>query len=1411
LQGKVGAADPERRYLRNIFGLESVMSKCTTEVALRGILTVVIAVAFQATSFAQVSNARLATFDHAKETHFALSVTPDVEATGTVASDVVIYIDTSASQSGAFKRDSIAALKQILRNLNSEDRVKIMAVDLDPVALTPDFTSPASREVGEAIKSLNKRVALGTTDMEAMLNQAATEFPADAKNKKNVIYIGDGVSADNLFETNEFENVVSKLIDNQVTVSSFAIGPERNVEIMAALANHTGGNVLVDSSADGSVKDAAVALARTVQGSVLWPTDGKMDDSVVEMFPARFPPMRLDRDTIVLGTLTDREPLSLSVSGVVDGQNVSVKWDVAAETSNDEFAFLPGMIRDARNDRGLRLPTIGSAGLREFARARAEKSMELSDLTQKALASGDVQAAERLGQGAIANSLDPASTRKALVAMAPLYKVQEGVFSDPQDDPFGEPGALDLPPSEDTTPVGPPVPAQLIAPAMDPAPESVQPPIVDSTSNGIFLQNDDEEDEVQQLLKSRGARGANILQDVDDLQEVVNQRATTKVRFEIEQAQRELRITPDLAIDRLKSTLDTIRMSPDLYPETRANLSATLESSLQSARRKKLEFDEAVARRNQNIAITTELAERGRRRQRNEDRLETLIESFNALLIEENYVDAVAVTEEAFAIAPHNPAVTAASEFGRLARNYDKELKLRREKQEAFMLAMFEANKATVPYPGNPLMIFPDPDEWREKVLRRDKYKNFRLAGSENEEKILKALELPAEFSYDETSWLDVKEDLEQKYGFNIVLTASAEDDALTEDEVFTSNLSGIRLKNALRILLAEKNATFVVKDETLQIISIDEKDDPKWFVTDVYNVADLVAPRQNFGGGGLGGGGLGGGGLGGGGLGGGLGGGGLGGGGLGGGGLGGGAFCIQNTSADVNFKDAGLVDKTPVKSEVKRQPKAVNLDAAGKPAIAWKEYFSDKFVNPADVRATVRKLMKDNQPKEVVSVVMGAIDNGQLQGWMYEALVLAMQVAGDDQKQIERALMSAVDLSSEPDDVLMAANYMAANGMKARSLRLLKSFARGNPTRHEPFVIGLKTAQEIDDLDAIKWATIGIAEQEWPGHPEIVDKARFASKAIIKTLQADGKTAELASYQNRLQQARERDCVIEVTWTGDADLDHAVFEPGGTVCSASQPRTVSGGIMMGDKFSPDKNHNGSITERYVLPKGFAGNYQLSIRRIWGEVTSGKVTVTITHHYNNPEREKSMTKQVKLGKYLALVNFNLAQGRRTENLVDHEIRTYARERMELDRRALTQQLRKARSSEAASEYFSNQVAIDAQDLGGLGGLGNLVGNRNAVGFQPQTTLIPEGANMNATASTADRLYVIVSPTPQFTQIAEVSTFNILSDADNAVGNAGAVGGGGGAGGGLGGGGLGGGIGVGGGGGFGGGGFGGGGF
>src|SRR5262245_5574804 len=82
-------------------------------------------------SFAAPPDNRMATFETSTgETYFALSLSPSDTAPA-AHRDIVILVDTSASQTGLFRDDSFTALRALLNKLSDSDRVQIMAVDVN--------------------------------------------------------------------------------------------------------------------------------------------------------------------------------------------------------------------------------------------------------------------------------------------------------------------------------------------------------------------------------------------------------------------------------------------------------------------------------------------------------------------------------------------------------------------------------------------------------------------------------------------------------------------------------------------------------------------------------------------------------------------------------------------------------------------------------------------------------------------------------------------------------------------------------------------------------------------------------------------------------------------------------------------------------------------------------------------------------------------------------------------------------------------------------------------------------------------------------------------------------------------------------------------------------------------------------
>jgi hypothetical protein len=121
------------------------------------------------------------------------------------------------------------------------------------------------------LAKLRARTPLGSTDLPKGLQSAIKSFDPEATRPRCVVYIGDGASRAKWMGPEQVRPLVEQLRAERVTVSSLAIGPQRNVLMLSTLANQTGGVVLVDSDEVPSSM-AGNQLALSAQAIVYWPT-----------------------------------------------------------------------------------------------------------------------------------------------------------------------------------------------------------------------------------------------------------------------------------------------------------------------------------------------------------------------------------------------------------------------------------------------------------------------------------------------------------------------------------------------------------------------------------------------------------------------------------------------------------------------------------------------------------------------------------------------------------------------------------------------------------------------------------------------------------------------------------------------------------------------------------------------------------------------------------------------------------------------------------------------------------------------------------------------------------------------------------------------------------------------------------
>ena len=381
----------------------------------------------------------------------------------------------------------------------------------------------------------------------------------------------------------------------------------------------------------------------------------------------------------------------------------------------------------------------------------------------------------------------------------------------------------------------------------------------------------------------------------------------------------------------------------------------------------------------------------------------------------------------------------------------------------------------------------------------------------------------------------------------------------------------------------------------------------------------------------------------------------------------------------------------------------------------------------------------------------------------MYETLGIAMDLDGRSKSDIERAVMSACDFSTTADQLMLIANYLSHIGMDSRSLDVYRQVTKLPGLHPEAYALGLKAAQRAKDESGIRWATVGILGNSWPTEQqEIYDTAFRVAKALLEKLEAANDPGA-AEYKSQLQMALSRDVVIKVSWTGDADIDLIVEEPGGTTCSLQQPRTTGGGVCSGDVANQDAENKATpLSEKYQNAQAFAGTYRARLRKIYGDVEAGKVIVDVFKHL-------WYGKQVHERQHLAvrddsdvMVVFELEDGRRTQSLQVQEVEV-ALKRQEADEPV---------GPGPAIGSFSDPRIGAGIGSGGRSWFGS------PFGIEWSTWSRRISARYSDVARTAfkcwpqgvvsaDRRYVRITSSPSFTGIGDVSTFSFASQVQSA--------------------------------------------
>ena len=767
---------------------------------------------------------------------FAWQIKPVLTVKAAQPRDLLIMVDTSASQVGIALERSRQIIAALLKDASPSDRIDIWTANINNIAATRSLTDgfqPATdaRLHAAVAKLADAEYAAGAVDLKAALDRVIGQFSNKPGRDQVILYLGDGESAASRQPLTEAERIQlgQRLADREIAFFAVPLGLKVNAYNLHGLATLSGGTVVrvpEDLSTVKSRTDAATQLRTAFAAPILRPESVTFSNDVAEIYPTRLPPLRTDRTTLVLGKLHRETPaLTATIVGRVGEQKVTVNLAERLPEAKSENFFLHAMLQQWKSAADKDAPALLAAD-RSLAMASAQFSLYRDEYLAQgvwAISSDKLDHAEKLFLAAA--QIDPESVdaqagvrvvRKMRSGDLSREKLQKALAGSKEVNRLQDLGQDAPAPGAVAQPVAPAGPAAGSDPAIERA----------RAAQAII-------DQEFRVLVDETLRQSRRLRDAD----------------------------PDAAYEDLKRQRDGVLSNEQLSPLTRRRLVADLEAAMRDIQVRGAEIKRQLAAQRERIAASRQRLTEFDRQLTLEEQTRARIAAFKELMqqarFELAYSEAQVMIQERISrglTVP--PEAAAAYRIGQAATNLREARELKRLRQERYLLTMMQVEKSFVPYPDEPPVHFPPASVWRELTARRQEaYTSSSLGPAVPEsmkrlESILEGQRVNLDTPLNGLSVKALIDTLRDKYQIPFfvredLFRAQGAIEPINDKKFqITSSLNGVTLGSFLDVVLLDIDASYIVRPEYIEIVPASFRLTQKQFRA--FEVADLVIPIPN-------------------------------------------------------------------------------------------------------------------------------------------------------------------------------------------------------------------------------------------------------------------------------------------------------------------------------------------------------------------------------------------------------------------------------------------------------------------------------------------------------------------------------------------------------------------------------------
>ncbi len=348
--------------------------------------------------------------------------------------------------------------------------------------------------------------------------------------------------------------------------------------------------------------------------------------------------------------------------------------------------------------------------------------------------------------------------------------------------------------------------------------------------------------------QAESVTGGTILDPMAQQQLAATQRLMSEVTGEIAAAEANQESEPLVVAERLQA-LRTRVSQADLDGAKRKQMLTIVDRAITAHQIYMSTNKSAIDQNMRNRQVTEHMALEDEARYKVEQQVASLVETYNDLMAKHSYAEAEVVAKQVFVIDPDSTTSRLLMANARNARRSMEYEEIKTQKENGFVDAMNNVDKAATPISDDQLYQFPDAPTWNAisaKRLNRD-VPESRRGMSPAETAIWDKLKQPILVDFKSRPLVEVVRTLSDMTGILIHIDqASLAAEGYSSDMPITLSLpSQISLQSALNLILNSQNLDFVVRNEVLMITSA--KNTGQANTSRTYNVRDLVLPIPNF------------------------------------------------------------------------------------------------------------------------------------------------------------------------------------------------------------------------------------------------------------------------------------------------------------------------------------------------------------------------------------------------------------------------------------------------------------------------------------------------------------------------------------------------------------------------------------